>query len=561
LAIVARGTQTGRVLPAQNPQRGRTASHDLHWRARLRRSGETLAAGGMAPQEPDETAPAFDTAGVSVEEVVELGGKTAVALTGFQAGERVFRERALVIAAAPTNLARLRAYLALPDARRRELREEFWGEAPEVRCAATAACRVDAAGTGDSAAEVLAILRAEGHTDIELGEVEAVIRVWNLNAYDNALAPVACKVAHSCAPNVSVRVDAEAGAIEATACRPISKGDSLGSWYFQDTGLWWMGSDVRRAIFETDRGFLCQCLRCRGPDVCRATQCPACSEGTETPQGCAATPSSSTTWACDRCGRTSSGDALKVAAEAEIVPRVLLELRPPRGAAAGAAPQRATSEELAMLAASSRERLGPDHWTTAAALLVLHYRGRAASGGVVDRFSAAAGCRFLGWLVGRRLPWPPAAVVRTPVALALDCAGFFAFPPAAIPGGEAPPTAPTAASALSDGRCIAARILTDFLLPVFDASGMTVASVANTGARVDKLRAWLGELRCSCGSCGAPCGKPASASVCGKCKQVRYCSRDCQQADWKARHKAGCLPATASLQSDIAWRIITPSLT
>lgn len=504
----------------------------------------------MAPQEEDPLPPPgdgdFDTSGVVVADRAELGGKTALADRAFAAGARVFRERALVLAPASTNLARLRAYLALPGAARAELREQFWAEAPAVRCAATAACRPDTAGTGDAASEVLAALRAEGHTHLELPEVEAVIRVWNLNAYDNALAPVACKCAHSCAPNISIRVDVEAAAIEATACREIQKGEPLGSWYFQDTGLWWMGADVRRAIFETERGFVCHCARCDGPDACRAVLCEACREGEAVPERASA----SSVWRCGRCGRASAGDPLKLAAEAEIVPRVLLELRPPRGAAAAAAPKRASAEELATFAAGARERLGPNHWATAAALLVLHYRGRATSGGQVDRFTVAAGCRFLGWLVDRRLQWPPASVVRTPVAISLDCAAFLAFGPSPAEG-DGP-------AALADGRALAARLLSDFLLPLFDASGGTVAAIAGTGPRTDKLRMWLAELRSTCGRCGERCG--AQASACGRCKQVRYCSRECQQADWKARHKAGCLAATESLAGEAAWRMILPAV-
>lgn len=374
----------------------------------------------MGPQEPlsphdgggGAPTDGFDISGVALAERLELGGRSAFAARAFKAGERVFREQALVVAAAPTNLARLRAHLGLAAGSRREILERFWSEAPPVRCAATAACRTDSPTTGDSAAEVLATLRAEGHTEIELTEVEAVIRIWNLNAYDCALAPVACKVAHSCAPNVSVYVDAEARAIEARACCRIQEGEPLGSWYFQDTGLWWMGADVRRAIFETERGFLCACARCRGPDTCRAVPCDACGKGRLVPQGIAAmstTPCSngSPVWECSSCGRASGGDALRLAAEAEVVPRVLLELRPPRGAAGNVV--RATPEELAALGASARERLGADHWAAAAALLVLHYRGRPA-GGALGGFAVAAGCRFLGWLTSRSLPWPPASV-------------------------------------------------------------------------------------------------------------------------------------------------------
>eukprot|EP00435_Cladocopium_sp_Y103_P048659 s827_g14.t1 len=171
-----------------------------------------------------------NTADVSIEDLPELGGAAAVAKASFKAGQQVFREKALVIAPSATNLARVRAYCQLEDAQRRILRETFFSEAPAVRCAATAACET-AEATGDTAFEVLAALHREGW-ELELPEVEEVIRVWNLNAYDNALAPVACKVSHSCAPNLSIRVDAENGIIEGTACRSIAAGESLGIPFF-----------------------------------------------------------------------------------------------------------------------------------------------------------------------------------------------------------------------------------------------------------------------------------------------------------------------------------------
>lgn len=36
------------------------------------------------------------------------------------------------------------------------------------------------------------------------------------------------------------------------------------------------------------------------------------------------------------------------------------------------------------------------------------------------------------------------------------------------------------------------------------------------------------------------CGVKESSSLCGKCKAVRYCSRECQAAHWKAGHKLVC---------------------
>lgn len=486
-----------------------------------------------------------NTEGVSIEDLPELGGAAAVANIAFKAGQQVFREKALVIAPSATNLARVRAYCQLEDHARRMLRETFFSEAPSVRCAATAACE-SAEATGDTAVEVLSALHAEGW-DLELPEVEAVIRVWNLNAYDNALAPVACKVSHSCAPNLSIRVDTASGIIEGTACRSIAVGESLGSWYVQDTGLWWMGADVRRTFLLQDRGFRCLCVRCRSPDLCRALPCDACGAlGSVVPCGHKPTAVEvGLTWHCEKCGREAFGDALQSSAEVQLTQRVLLELKPARGV------PKATAEELVALAADARSRLGDHHWTAAAAALVLHFRSRA-EGGLLTPFAVACGLRFLGWLVDRKLAPPPAGIVRTPIAMAIDCIAWLCAIPKALSNGHR--ALAHRPDAIQDLRCVGSRLLKDFLLPIFDATGDTVAKVAGTGERVAMLKEWLADLQKHCGRCTAPL--QASPAACGRCKQVRYCSRECQQADWKERHKAGCLPSTMSLSEDLTFKLI-----
>jgi hypothetical protein len=41
------------------------------------------------------------------------------------------------------------------------------------------------------------------------------------------------------------------------------------------------------------------------------------------------------------------------------------------------------------------------------------------------------------------------------------------------------------------------------------------------------------------GCAAAGCASEEASSVCGRCEAVRYCSRECQRADWKA-HKGAC---------------------
>lgn len=42
------------------------------------------------------------------------------------------------------------------------------------------------------------------------------------------------------------------------------------------------------------------------------------------------------------------------------------------------------------------------------------------------------------------------------------------------------------------------------------------------------------------GTTCAACGKGGVWQLCGQCKQVAYCDRDCQTRDWNARHKRIC---------------------
>jgi hypothetical protein len=54
----------------------------------------------------------------------------------------------------------------------------------------------------------------------------------------------------------------------------------------------------------------------------------------------------------------------------------------------------------------------------------------------------------------------------------------------------------------------------------------------------------VGRRRCSYKSCEQRTSSSDSdkLSVCGGCRAVRYCSRACQAADWRAGHRALCRP-------------------
>ena len=49
-----------------------------------------------------------------------------------------------------------------------------------------------------------------------------------------------------------------------------------------------------------------------------------------------------------------------------------------------------------------------------------------------------------------------------------------------------------------------------------------------------------GPIGKTCNACQAPEGTTLKHKICSACKQVFYCSPECQRADWKAGHKEQC---------------------
>ena len=107
---------------------------------------------------------------------------------------------------------------------------------------------------------------------------------------------------------------------------------------------------------------------------------------------------------------------------------------------------------------------------------------------------------------------------------------------------------PTEAAAAGAGRLPAGtRVLVQRLIAKPEHNGKC-ACVLSFDAQTGRYRVVLDDgkelsvkpecvARAACAAAG--CTSEEASSVCSRCKSVRYCSRECQRADWKA-HKPAC---------------------
>ena len=72
----------------------------------------------------------------------------------------------------------------------------------------------------------------------------------------------------------------------------------------------------------------------------------------------------------------------------------------------------------------------------------------------------------------------------------------------------------------------------------FDALTGRYAVALDDGKELSLKAECVAKTGCS----AAGCASEEASSVCARCHAVRYCSRECQRADWKA-HKPVCLAA------------------
>jgi hypothetical protein len=85
---------------------------------------------------------------------------------------------------------------------------------------------------------------------------------------------------------------------------------------------------------------------------------------------------------------------------------------------------------------------------------------------------------------------------------------------------------------------------------VFNGWGVDLAITDTPGATVAETRSAVNMLPVRvCARVG--CGAPATSS-CGKCRGTRYCSKECQTADWPSHKKHVCAVVAAMRNADIS---------
>ncbi|KAG5180292.1 hypothetical protein JKP88DRAFT_166663 [Tribonema minus] len=142
------------------------------------------------------------------------------------------------------------------------------------------------------------------------------ISVAKFNAHDfttasdqslSGLFPLASLACHSCDANCTFTTMSPSGVISYYAARRISEGDSISILY--DGRNAGMPTLQRWKLMAKGRDFMCQCLRCTGPDAMSGIKCHRCQEGVSMPTFPRLLPSTrelptiaDATWLCDTCG-------------------------------------------------------------------------------------------------------------------------------------------------------------------------------------------------------------------------------------------------------------------
>ena len=131
----------------------------------------------------------------------------------------------------------------------------------------------------------------------------------------------------------------------------------------------------------------------------------------------------------------------------------------------------------------------------------------------------------------------------TTLATARNLANMRASMRATLPTKAVPPAAAGTARPLPAGT----RVLVQRLVAAREHNGKC-ARVLSFEARTERYVVSLEDgselsLKAEClaraGCAAAACASEEASSVCARCHAVRYCSRECQRADWKA-HKLVC---------------------
>eukprot|EP00741_Cyanophora_paradoxa_P008064 tig00001253_g7803.t1 len=278
------------------------------------------------------------------------------------------------------DVARLRAYLAAPQAIRDVLADLYAPEDPAfpaVRAAAEVARWFKSAFPGECG-------------EAEEAELRRALLVLDANAHDlgdsaAGVFPRSAMFAHSCAPVARFELhtpddddDGSPPLLRHWATEDVPPGALVAVSYLGH-GVW-ASRRVRRALLRQDKFFDCRCPRCCDPrDPCRSMPCPACCAPLRRPDGLldpSRTPHAPLplvcpvldergieTWPCLACGRSFSYPEVRAAARMsegteDRIERQVIHFDRAVGSYGG--PD--SLEALALRRAAVAGRLGPHHW-------------------------------------------------------------------------------------------------------------------------------------------------------------------------------------------------------
>mmetsp|Transcript_117214 Transcript_117214/g.215644 ORF Transcript_117214/g.215644 Transcript_117214/m.215644 type:complete len:491 (+) Transcript_117214:40-1512(+) len=457
----------------------------------------------------------------------QTGLRTIRNIKSFAVGDVVLREKPLCSAEVSTDMAKFAVVMDL----RGKQRDEFMSIFSDMELKH---CGVHPDSLDEDRKTELEVL-ARRYKEKEQLEVEpqmslvaSVICRWDLVSQSTMIHMYRkiSRIFHSCDACVSYEYDADCEMGVVVARHDLPPLATLGMWIPQDVHLYWKGADVRSAALIDAQIYRkeCACVRCCGPDTCRAIKCPdtKCKSGEIVRWG------KDQMWRCSQCKFESSDRA------GEGIFAVEQTLRDDLGDLS-----KISTHEFKDWLAHVETRLGLRHWL-AALIWREGYVRQVAEAGELSFQSCWCSICFLEWIMSRNLPRPPQALVKEMATMALRTLDFLQ----------------ARAYGVRDLRVIFLRIV-EVLRKLFEDVSPDM---------LPRFRLFAGQavnMRRVCAFCREPLKESRSAAQevsiseddendgpvrCGICQDLEYCDVSCQMADIQ-RHRPYCVPAGKNFHS------------